>query len=314
MHLIITDPWIARHRALHVTGGQLVAVVGVAVAVLMVLSLVVYHFVFLQGVRQGWPFATDLSLMVSRAERDSQERYLRENLTAMATKLGEMQARVVQLDALAERVTSLAGVSAAESKLGIGAGGPLVTPQRLTLTELGAGVEQLSQHALFSSDRFALAEARLFEQRVMKAMLPTEAPVRDTLSGSGFGWRIDPMTGQRAMHTGLDFASEVGTPIVAAAGGVVVTQEFHPAYGHMVEIDHGNELLTRYAHTSRVLVKAGDVVRRGQHIADVGSTGRSTGPHLHFEVWVAGVAQDPQRFLDAARQRLEIGGASLARK
>jgi murein DD-endopeptidase MepM/ murein hydrolase activator NlpD len=101
------------------------------------------------------------------------------------------------------------------------------------------------------------------------------------------------------MHTGLDFPADTGTPILAAAGGVVVVQEVHPAYGNMVEIDHGNDLITRYAHSSRVLVKKGDIVKRGQKIAEVGSTGRSTGPHLHFEVWVSGVVQDPRRFLDA---------------
>ena len=90
-----------------------------------------------------------------------------------------------------------------------------------------------------------------------------------------------------------------GTPIVAAAGGVVIVQEYHPAYGNMIEVDHGNQLVTRYAHASRTLVKQGDIVRRGQKIAEIGTTGRSTGPHLHFEVLVQGVFQDPQKFLSA---------------
>ena len=110
-----------------------------------------------------------------------------------------------------------------------------------------------------------------------------------------------------ALHTGLDFQAENGTPILSAAGGVVVTQEYHPAYGNIVEIDHGNELITRYAHASAVYVKKGDLVKRGQHIADVGSTGRSTGSHLHFEVLVQGIPQDPQKFLDA-------GGSVAARQ
>jgi murein DD-endopeptidase MepM/ murein hydrolase activator NlpD len=115
--------------------------------------------------------------------------------------------------------------------------------------------------------------------------------------GSGFGFRIDPFTGRGALHMGLDFPADVGTPIKAAAGGMVVNTEVHPAYGHMVEIDHGNGLVTRYAHTSKVLVKQGDLVRRGQVVAQVGNTGRSTGPHLHFEVLVDGVPQNPARFL-----------------
>jgi len=101
------------------------------------------------------------------------------------------------------------------------------------------------------------------------------------------------------LHSGLDFPAPPGTPIYAAAGGVAVVQDYHPQYGNVVEIDHGNELLTRYGHVSRVFVKKGDIIRRGQKIAEVGNTGRSTGPHLHFEVLVQGVAQDPQKFLDA---------------
>src|SRR6185436_9879307 len=100
-------------------------------------------------------------------------------------------------------------------------------------------------------------------------------------------------------HTGLDFPSEPGTPILAAAGGVVVTQEYHQAYGNMIEVDHGNDLITRYAHTSKVFVKKGDLIKRGQKIGEVGTTGRSTGSHLHFEVLVQNVPQDPQKFLNA---------------
>jgi murein DD-endopeptidase MepM/ murein hydrolase activator NlpD len=300
MHLIITDPWFAKQRAVHFSGLQLFAVGAAAVLTVILASLVTYHLVFVHGVRQGWPVATTLANLLSNVERQSQERYLRENLDVMATRLGEMQARVVQLDALAERLAVLAGLPALDSKSKGGAGGVLVHPQDLTMVELGAHIEHLSRHSDVSAERLAAVEGQLFLDRVRKAMLPTASPVKDVRAGSGFGWRIDPMTGQSALHTGLDFAAEPGTPILAAAGGVVVVQEFHPAYGHMVEIDHGKDLVTRYAHASRVLVKSGDIVKRGQHIADVGSSGRSTGPHLHFEVWLAGAAQDPQLFLDAS--------------
>lgn len=133
-------------------------------------------------------------------------------------------------------------------------------------------------------------------------MVPTQEPVAGGSLGSSFGWRIDPMNGQAALHTGLDFPSATGTPILAAAGGVVVAQEYHADYGNMVEVDHGNDLITRYAHASRVLVKKGDLVKRGQRIAEVGTTGHSTGPHLHFEVLVQGVYQNPQKFLAAGQQ------------
>jgi len=148
-------------------------------------------------------------------------------------------------------------------------------------------------------DLMTVLESRLFDQHIRKKMIPTHAPVTGRVAGSGFGWRVDPITGQSALHTGLDFQADTGTPILAAAGGVVVTQEYHPAYGNMIEVDHGNQLVTRYAHASRVLIKQGDIVRRGQKIAEIGTTGRSTGPHLHFEVLVQGVFQDPQKFLNA---------------
>ena len=132
-------------------------------------------------------------------------------------------------------------------------------------------------------------------------MVPTQQPVAVGILGSVFGWRIDPFTGVSALHTGLDFQAEKGTPILAAAGGVVVVDEFHPAYGNMIEIDHGNNLVTRYAHASKTFVKKGDLIKRGRIIAEVGSTGRSTGAHLHFEVLVQGIPQDPQKFLAAGR-------------
>ena len=144
-------------------------------------------------------------------------------------------------------------------------------------------------------------ESRLFDQKIKKMMVPTQQPLQSGHLGSAFGWRLDPFTGRTALHTGLDFQAGPGTPILAAAGGVVVAQENHPAYGNMVEIDHGNQLLTRYAHASKVWVRKGDLVKRGQKIAEVGTTGRSTGPHLHFEVMVQGVPQDPQKFLAAGR-------------
>jgi murein DD-endopeptidase MepM/ murein hydrolase activator NlpD len=161
---------------------------------------------------------------------------------------------------------------------------------RQTLSDL----ETISSN---KADLLTVMESRLFDQKIAKIMLPTAQPVPGSHLGSHFGFRIDPITGRSALHTGLDFQADPGTPILAAAGGVVVVQEYHAAYGNMVEVEHGNGLITRYAHASAVFVKKGDLVKRGQKIAAVGSTGRSTGPHLHFEVLADGTPQDPQKFL-----------------
>lgn len=299
MHIIITDAWLAKSRAMHLNGYKLVGVGLLASVVLMLGSVVTYHGVFLEGVRQGWPGFTSVGRMVHQSEVQTQEVFMRENLDAMARKLGEMQARMIQMESLGERVAGLAGLNPAEFKAGPGTGGALVAERDLSVSELMAAMEQLDVASGSRVDWLTVVESRLFDQKIQSIMIPTEQPVTGVRVGSPFGFRIDPITGRSALHTGLDFPAETGTPILAAAGGVVVVQEYHAAYGNMVEVDHGNQLITRYAHASQVYVKKGDIVKRGQRIADVGSTGRSTGPHLHFEVWVAGVPQDPQRFLAA---------------
>jgi hypothetical protein len=154
------------------------------------------------------------------------------------------------------------------------------------------------------TDLMAVAESRLFEQKVRTMMIPTSHPVEFGF-GSGFGWRIDPFTGRAALHTGIDYQTPLGTPVLAAAGGVVVTSEMRPDYGNLVEIDHGKDVITRYAHNGKLLVSKGDLVKRGQRVASSGNTGRSTGPHMHFEVLVRGVPQDPNKFMNASRSRLD---------
>ncbi len=311
MHFIITDAWLARSRAIHLSGTSLVLALLALSLACMLLAAGMYHWIFLKGAREGWPVVGTVVRLMVKDEFEQRDRFMRENLDAMARKLGEMQAKLLQLEALGERVSGLAGVNAAELKVAPGRGGALVSGRPLSLEELQATLADLDQLTDQRVDHLTVVESRLFDQRVRRMMAPTQEPIRGAHLGSAFGWRIDPFTGRSALHTGLDFQAEPGTPILAASGGVVVTQEFHPAYGNMVEIDHGNDLVTRYAHASRVLVKKGDLVKRGQKIAEVGTTGRSTGPHLHFEVMVQGVPQDPQKFLTAGRAAPEMPSLAL---
>lgn len=301
MQLIITDAWLAKSRAIHLSGTKLMlAVIGLSFA-LMLISAGLYHWVFLKGAREGWPVIGTLVRLVVKDEFAQRDRFMRENIDVMARKLGEMQAKVLQLESLGERVSGLAGVSPADIKIKPGQGGALVSGHELSMEELQATLTDLDRLTSQRTDVMTVIESRLFEQKIKKMMVPTQAPIPSANLGSIFGWRIDPITGQSALHTGLDFAAETGTSIFSAAGGVVVTQEYHFQYGNMIEIDHGNGLISRYAHSSKVFVKKGDLIKRGQKIAEVGTTGRSTGPHLHFEVLVQGVPQDPQKFLNAGR-------------
>ena len=299
MHLIITDARLARSRAIHLSGARLLLAELAASLCLMLVAASLYHWVFLKGAREGWPIVGSLVRLVVKDEFAERDRFMRANLDAMARRVGEMQARMVQLESLGDRVLGLAGMAPADVPKSDGRGGVLVGARDLSLEELLATLDEMERLTHQRVDLMTVLESRLFDQHIRKKMIPTHAPVTGRTAGSAFGWRVDPITGQSALHTGLDFQANMGTPILAAAGGVVVTQEYHSAYGNMIEVDHGNQLITRYAHASRTLVKQGDLVRRGQKIAEVGTTGRSTGPHLHFEVLVQGVFQDPQKFLSA---------------
>ena len=293
---------MAKSRAIYLSGPRLLLAAALAALMLMLVAAGLYHWVFLKGAREGWPVVGSLVKLVVKDEAEQRDRFMRENIDVMAKRLGEMQAKLMQLEALGERVSGLAGVSAGEFKKVPGSGGALIGGHSLSMQELQATLNDLDQLTDQRVDLMTVMESRLFDQKIKKLMVPTQEPVAGGNLGSAFGWRIDPMNGRSALHTGLDFPSDTGTPILAAAGGVVVTQEYHLAYGNMVEVDHGNDLVTRYAHASKVLIKKGDLVKRGQKIAEVGSTGRSTGPHLHFEVLVDGIYQDPQKFLRAGRQ------------
>ncbi len=301
MQLIITDAWLARSRAFHLSGAKLlVALLGLSF-LLVVVSGGLYHWVFLKGAREGWPVIGSLVKLVVKDEFAQRDRFMRENIEVMARKLGEMQAKMLQLESLGERVSGLAGVNPADIRGKPGQGGLFMPGRDLTMEELQVTLAELDQLTTQRTDVMTVIESRLLEQKIRKMMIPTQIPVTGGSLGSGYGWRIDPFSGTSALHTGLDYPAEPGTPIYSAAGGVVVTQEYHPQYGNMIEIDHGNDLITRYGHSARVFVTKGDLIKRGQKIAEIGNSGRSTGNHLHFEVLVQGIPQDPLKFLNAAR-------------
>ena len=307
MQVLITSGAMARTRALHFSRLQLLLALALLILVLMSLSGAIYHFVFLKAARDGWPVVSQLVKLVVKDEIAQRDRFMRENLDAMAQKVGEMQAKLVKLEALSDRVAAPAGLKPEELKplqRGVkaasgGQGGPFVPLDHPSLDAVNGALAQLDQMMDEHTDVFTLIESRQLESRLVKLLLPSTAPVMGPV-GSGFGFRSDPFTGRAALHTGLDYPAEVGTPVAAAAGGMVRSVEAHPAYGQLLEIDHNNGLVTRYAHNSRILVRQGEVIKRGQKVAEIGNTGRSTGAHLHFEVLLDGVPQNPARFLAGA--------------
>ena len=236
---------------------------------------------------------------LSQREAGRTQQYVSNNLQLMATRLGELQAQVLHLDSLGERLSSLAGVkrdASPASEKPAGQGGVFV-PAPLTAGELQREIDRLALEVDLRTDELAVLESHFLEKRAKERLLPTTLPVKAAYLGSPFGRRSDPIAGLRAMHEGIDFNAETGTPVVAAADGVVLSAAYQGDFGNMVDVDHGDGLTTRYAHLSRMDVKAGSLVKRGEALGAVGTTGRSTGPHLHFEVRMLGVAQNPAQFL-----------------
>jgi hypothetical protein len=311
MQLLITHGSMARTRVLHLAPWQMLSVAALLAALLMLASGAIYHFVFLKAAREGWPVVSPIVRLIVRDEIAQRDRFLRDNLDAIAQRVGEMQAKLVKLEAMGERVVGLAGVKPEELKplerpdagttagRAGGKGGPYLPLTSPSLDQLRGAVDGLDLATDQNLDVFTLMESRLLQNKLAALMVPSAPPLEGP-PGSGFGFRSDPITGRAALHTGLDYPRDIGTPIHAAAGGVVVAKEWHAAYGHLLEIDHGNGLSTRYAHCSSIDVEMGAIVKRGQMVARVGNSGRSTGPHLHFEVLVDGVPQDPARFLAGA--------------
>jgi murein DD-endopeptidase MepM/ murein hydrolase activator NlpD len=303
LHLILVSDRLATAKTISLTPRHLFAALAVLTALVISLSSFFSYLTVRHAAEIRLPFLQDLLRGISAEERQRSADFVRENLNVMAIKLGEMQAQLTRLDTLGQRLASFAGVKPQELKAieesiaGPGRGGPLLQPSQVNPADLTRALEILERQVEAKTDTLTLLESQLLDERIRKSLLPTSLPVDADWNASAFGWRFDPFTGQRSMHEGVDFVAPPGTSIKAAAAGIVLAAELHPAYGKMIEIDHGGELITRYAHASKLLVKPGQLIKRGQKIAEVGSTGRSTGPHLHFEVRVRGVSQNPERFL-----------------
>ena len=299
MHLILVSNRLATAKTFNVS---LRLVLGVAVALVCLViaaSFALWRVSMPSKVVETVTVALTPGVSVVKPEVD-----VRENINSMVVKLGEMQAELMRLDSLGDRISKLTGLAAPKKEKSApegkdGQGGPLIHPSRpLAVDELQREIDRLAEAVEESADHLTALESQLMERRIKSSLLPTLVPIEAKRIGSVFGRRIDPIAGVRASHEGIDFVADTGTPIVAAAGGVVGTASFHPEYGYLIEIDHGNEFSSRYAHLSKIKVRPGQVVKRGQLVSLSGNTGRSTGPHLHFEVRFKDVAQNPERFLN----------------
>lgn len=227
---------------------------------------------------------------------------VQDKIDALAMRLGLMNAHLIRLNALGKQLTEMANINSREFDFDHDPplGGPeerLEAAAAATAPGLSAMIDQLSRRIDLRDAQLSALTNVIMGRRLSAEIKPSGRPVRDGYISSYFGERMDPFTGEEGMHKGLDFAADVGSDVLAVAAGVVTWAGPRSGYGNMVEIAHGKGYVTRYAHAERTLVSVGDEVQRGQAIATVGSTGRSTGPHVHFEVLKNGQQIDPMRFV-----------------
>lgn len=256
------------------------------------------------GARNAIDTATLSSLQARASVQDSRiddtRREAQREVNALAARLGELQAEANRLNALGDRLTRIGQLGDGEfdfdTPVGVGGDGPV---RDMPAGDLQVGMDQLTAQLGGSGSQLSVLESLLFNRALDKSAMPSREPISNSYVTSPFGGRADPFGGGGAFHKGMDFHANVGDPVLSVADGVVSYAGTRSGYGNVVEVDHGNGYVTRYAHNSRLIVQVGDLVRSGQQIAKAGSTGRSTGAHVHFEVWENGHVVNPRKFLTA---------------
>jgi len=225
---------------------------------------------------------------------------------ALVHEIGSLSGRLIRLEAAADRLaarigaTPPAALDAAESPASVAgqpAGGPLLEPRSGAGSGTGPSLPRFDRSLDHAEATLDMVASKLARRDLDQMAFPSRAPIPGVMISSGFGRRIDPFTRRLAQHAGIDYMAPYGTSILASAGGRVRRAGPYGAFGRTVEIDHGDGLVTRYGHTSRILVRVGDLVLPGQPVAMVGSTGRSTGAHLHFEILRDGTPVQPRLYL-----------------
>jgi murein DD-endopeptidase MepM/ murein hydrolase activator NlpD len=318
MQLILIPTRLGKSKSVVLSAGHLVFG-AVSTALFVLLAATALAVIALRQVANSGSAAMKDSLASwSVAQPGTLARVPTAKLWSMATKIGHLQGQITVLDLHAKNVAALAGIKPSEFRFetppGQGGPAPVASTGWLTMDDVQQLVERLSVQIKTHADYLHVLDAKVVNYAAKKQLLPTMLPIRSAPVSSGFGMRSDPFTGLPEMHEGVDLAAVVGTPVMAAGGGIVIFAGHQHDFGNLVEIDHGNGIVTRYAHCSRLEVKEGEVVRRGQIIAAVGDTGHATGPHLHFEVRYKGVAQNPTKFLRADLRQLRMlagsGGAN----
>lgn len=304
MNVIVFSKHIGRARQIELTRP-------LALTITMAVALAIVSGVFFAGMGLGTHNvlaepATQVvewsrTLDTQRVQVVEAKQQLQEKLDALASRVGLMNAHLIRLDALGRRLTEMAHLDKGEFDFerSPAQGGPegLLDGVAARAPDLVKMLDDLARQIQDRERQLGVLENLIATRNLNRKIVPDGRPVLQGWISSYFGSRADPFDGRSAFHKGVDFAAPEGSQVVAVASGVVTWSRDRFGYGRCVEVNHGNGLVTRYAHNQKLLVAVGDTVQKGQAIALIGSTGRSTGPHLHFEVLKAGRAIDPMSFV-----------------
>ncbi len=251
------------------------------------------------GFRQATP--SDLATLSAeqKAELDRLRARVQERIDSLAARMGQVNAHVIRLDALGKRLVEMADIDSKEFDFDVtpAIGGPESEGLPAEVSDLGALFDNLETRLSRRDTQLAVLEQVIMQRELRAQIVPEGRPVQRGFLSSAYGMRTDPFTGRNAFHRGIDFAGNTGDPVIAVGAGVVTYVGRRVGYGYVVDVSHGDGFVTRYAHNSAVTVTLGETVTRGQQLALMGSTGRSTGPHVHFEVLRNGRPVNPLSYL-----------------
>ncbi len=297
MQIIIISPNNTSHRHWQVSPKNLFMFAGFSVLLLMA-SFFFINQQFSLSSRSALAVVTphipsrDEPSIAQQKETGLQDYY--------AKRLGQLQAESIRLTALTEKLAEIAGVDVSEFQLntvpaqgGIDENGESLTPELFKIE-----MSQLTSRFDEQNKQLATIQNLFLTRDSITSAIPQGRPIAGGWLSSSYGYRIDPFNGKKTFHSGIDFAAKEGTDVIAVADGIVSYIGERRGYGELIELDHGNGYVTRYAHNEKIIVKTGDRIKKGEAIALLGSTGRSTGPHVHFEVLREGTKIDPYKFVN----------------
>ena len=308
MNVLLVSKRFGSSACLCLTKGRLIG----AATMLLVLLPAVSTYLGYQLGGNGEPAGSEQVATVINEQLDQQQqeinearRVAEENLNALTMRLGQMQAHVIRLDALGQRLTRMAELDSGEFDFSNppAQGGPEgeSIADSVQLPDFMVQLDELARQLENREQQLNVLENMLMSRNLHQEVFPAGRPITKGWLSSKYGTRNDPFSGKPEFHKGVDLAGKEGSDIISVAAGVVTWSDKRYGYGNMVEINHGNGYVTRYGHARELLVKVGETVKKGQKIALMGNTGRSTGPHVHFEVWVNGRTVDPAKYIYASK-------------